>query len=216
MEFWTFWAAMLGVFSFLRNLLPKEYTQVFDSYVRRLLHALTPYVIFDVPEFHGAGGNEIYDHVEAYLSSTTAIAAHHVNLCRPKNATQNTFSLAHHESIQEEFMGAKVWWSHEVSSRQPKGFAASWDEAGSLDEKRKYTLKIKKADKSRILEPYVQHVIDVAKTVRERSRDRLLYTNFKVGKGCVCSPPLLSLSLPSKAKNYIFCAKPMLNNGVFG
>ena len=94
-------------------------------------------------------------------------------------------------------MGAKVWWSHDVSSRQPKGFAASWDEAGSLDEKRKYTLKIKKADKSRILEPYVQHVIDVAKTVRERSRDRLLYTNFKVGKGCVC----LSLSLfPQKVR----------------
>ena len=37
----------------------------------------------------------------------TAIAAHHVNLCRANNATHNMSSLARLKSIQEEFMGAK-------------------------------------------------------------------------------------------------------------
>ncbi|KAG0568366.1 hypothetical protein KC19_6G014600 [Ceratodon purpureus] len=180
MELWTFWAAMLGVLSFLRSLLPKEYGFMFDTWIRRALSHLTPYVLFDIPEFYGAGGNEIYDYVQSYLSSSTAIAAQHVNLCRPKNATQNTFSLAHHETVEETFMGAKVWWSHEISTRQQP--TMTWGDQVN-DEKRKYTLKIRKKDKSRILDQYVQHVMDVAKSVKELARDRLLYTNIKNGSG---------------------------------
>lgn len=100
MELWTFLASMFGVLAFVQNLLPKEFRQSFDAYFSRAIHYFNPYVFFDVPEFYGAGGNEIYDHVQTYLSSTTAIAAHHVNICRPKNATQNTFSLANNELIE--------------------------------------------------------------------------------------------------------------------
>lgn len=52
-----------------------------------------------------------------------------------------------------------------------------------MDEKRKYTLKMRKGDKSRVLEAYVQHIIDVAGEVKDRSRDRLLYTNIKTTNG---------------------------------
>lgn len=180
MEIWTFWAAMLGVLSFLRGLLPKEYGYMFDTWIRRALSHITPYVLFDIPEFYGAGGNEIYDYVQSYLSSSTAIAAQHVNLCRPKNATQNTFSLAHHETVEDTFMGAKVWWTHEISTRQQP--TLQWGDNVN-DEKRKYTLKIRKKDKTRILDKYVQHVMDIAKSEKELSRDRLLYTNIRNGSG---------------------------------
>lgn len=178
MELWTFWAAMLGVLSFLRNLLPKEYGSMFDTWIRRAINRFMPYVFFDIPEFYGAGNNEIYDYVQSYLSSYSAIAAGRVNLCRPKNATRNTFTLAHHETVEDTFMGTKVWWTHTVSLRQQT--AIQWGSTPS-DEKRKFTLKILKKDKNRLLQPYVQHVIDVAKTEREMSRDRLLYTNIKNG-----------------------------------
>jgi chaperone BCS1 len=178
MEFWTFWAAMLGVLSFLRNLLPKEYGHMFDTWMRRAVSRFMPYVFFDIPEFYGAGNNEIYDYVQSYLSSSTAIAAGHVNLCRPKNATQNTFSLAHHETVEDIFMDTKVWWTHEVSQRQQSGI--QWG-AVPNDEKRKYTLKMRKKDKSKVLDLYVQHVMDIAKSEKELSRDRLLYTNVKNG-----------------------------------
>lgn len=196
MEFWTFWAAMLGVASFLRNLLPKEYGYMFDTWIRRALSRFMPYVLFDIPEFYGAGNNEIYDYVQSYLSSSTAIAAQHVNLCRPKNATQNTFSLAHHETVEDTFMGTKVWWTHAVSQRQQP--AIQWSSSPN-DEKRKFTLKIRKKDKSRLLEPYVQHVMDVAKTEKELSRDRLLYTNVKNGSGgyYISQPSFLLMLHPS-------------------
>lgn len=78
-------------------------------------------------------------------------------------------------------MGAKLWWTHEVTAHQSGGGGVvNWrGMGGGHDEKRKYTLKIRKADKARMLDAYVQHVMDIAKEVRERSRDRLLYTNLK-------------------------------------
>lgn len=117
---------------------------------------------------------------QSYLSSTSAANAQRMSLCRPKNATQNIFTLAHNETIEETFLDAKLWWTHEVTARQSGGGGGlSWRGMGSSDEKRKYTLKIRKADKGRMLEAYVQHVMDVAKGVRESSRDRLLYTNLR-------------------------------------
>ncbi|CAK9208331.1 unnamed protein product [Sphagnum jensenii] len=167
------------VISFVASILPSEYRRILDTWAKSLANYLTPYAFFEVPEFYGAGGNEIYDHVQTYLSSSTAIAAHHVSLCRPKNATRNTFSLAHNESIEEEFMGVNLWWTHHVSQRQ--GNTVNWGDV-PLDEKRTYTLKIRKTDKTRVLEPYVEHVIATAKNLKDRTRDRLLYTNVK-GKG---------------------------------
>lgn len=72
MELWTFWAATLGVLGFLQALLPNEYTTIFHTWVRRLLHQFMPYVFFDIPEFYGAGGNEIYDHVQVSAKSFNA------------------------------------------------------------------------------------------------------------------------------------------------
>lgn len=73
-------------------------------------------------------------------------------------------------------MGTKVWWQHNVSVRQQQGI--SWSEVPN-DEKRSYTLKIRKADKAKVLEPYVEHVMKTSTGLKHRSRDRLLYTNIK-------------------------------------
>jgi chaperone BCS1 len=177
MEFWTLLAIIPGLFAFIHNILPPQYAQIFDTWVKSLVNYFSPYAFLDVPEFYGAGGNDVYDYVEEYLSSSTALAAQHVSLCRPKNATQNTFSLAHNESIMKQFMGVNVWWTHRVSQRQGTNF--SWPGDAPQDEKRTYTLKIRKSHKSRVLEPYVEHVIATAKKVKDQTRDRLLYTNVK-------------------------------------
>ncbi|CAK9869675.1 unnamed protein product [Sphagnum jensenii] len=176
-EFWTLLAIIPGLFAFIHNVLPPPYAQIFNTWVKTLVDYFSPYAFLDVPEFYGAGGNVVYDYVEEYLSSSTALAAQHVSLCRPKNATQNTFSLAHNESIMKQFMGVNVWWTHSVSPRQGTNF--SWPGDAPQDDKRTYTLKIRKSHKSRVLEPYVEHVIATAKKVKEQTRDRLLYTNVK-------------------------------------
>ncbi len=98
-------AIIPGLFAFIHNILPPQYGQIFDTWVKSLVDYFSPYAFLNVPEFYGAGGNVVYDYVQEYLSSSTALSAHHVSLCRPKNATQNTFSLAHNESIMKQFHG---------------------------------------------------------------------------------------------------------------
>jgi chaperone BCS1 len=165
------------LFALIHNILPPQYTQILDTWVKSLVNFFSPYAFLDVPEFYGAGGNDFYDCVEEYLSSSTALTAQHVSLCRPKNANRNTFSLAHNESIMKQFMGVNVWWTHRVSPRQ--GTNSSWPGEAPQDDKRTYRLQIRKSHKSRVLEPYVEHVIATAKKVKDQTRDRLLYTNVK-------------------------------------
>lgn len=69
MELWTFWAAILGMVGFMQNLLPKEYASFFQTWVRKSVNYFIPYVLFEIPEFYGAGCNEIYDHVQASSDS---------------------------------------------------------------------------------------------------------------------------------------------------
>ena len=70
MELWTFWAAILGMVGFMQNLLPKEYANFFQTWVRKSINYFIPYVLFEIPEFYGAGSNEIYDHVQASSHSS--------------------------------------------------------------------------------------------------------------------------------------------------
>ena len=179
----TFWAggSILGALSLLLRFFPEEYLAMFNAWMRKIVQYFNPYVQFEIPEFSGAGNNEIYDYVEAYLSSSTAIAAEKVSLCRPKNASHNTFSLGNHENLEDNsFMNTKVWWTHEIIPRMSPRIDL-WDTT-PVDDRRRYILRIRKQDKDRVLEPYVQHVIETAKLEKERTRDRLLYTNLK-GEG---------------------------------
>lgn len=47
------------------------------------------------------------------------------------------------------------------------------------DERRKYVLKIHKKDKTRIVGPYMDHILKQAKEIRRQNRERLLYTNSR-------------------------------------
>lgn len=173
-----FWMGVLGVLGFVRGLIPPEYLRVYNQWVRHVLHYLLLDARFDIHEFEGGAQNEIYDEVQMYLTKVTSTRAQHVNLCRPKNATQTTFTLANNESLEDSFMGARVWWTHNLEERKQQPLF-SYSGEGTQDEKRMFSLHLRKGDKDRVLAAYMQHVKEVAATVREQSRDRLLYTNHK-------------------------------------
>ena len=172
-----FWMGVLGVLGFVHGLIPSEYHRVYNQWVRRVLHYIFLDATFDIPEFEGGAENEVYDEVQMYLTKVTSTRAQHVNLCRPKNATQMTFTLAHNETLEDSFMGARIWWTHILEDRKQQAIF-SFSE-GAQDQRRMFSLQLRKRDKDRVLEAYMQHVKKVAETVREQSRDRLLYTNQK-------------------------------------
>ncbi|KAL6846525.1 hypothetical protein ACP4OV_023973 [Aristida adscensionis] len=181
-EYWTALASLMGAFAFLQGVaaavFPAELRAAVARLLGRLTRALSPYCYFDVMEMEGMSTNEIYEAVHLYLSSSAAPAAGaRLSLSRPLNASSFTFGLAASDRVVDAFRGAAVAWEHVVAPRQGNGF--SW--RPMPEEKRRFTLRIRRGDRDRLLPAYLDHILAEAKAIRRRSQDRLLYTNARGG-----------------------------------
>ncbi|CAN6224538.1 unnamed protein product [Urochloa humidicola] len=181
-EYWTALASLMGAFAFLQGVLhavfPAELRAAVARLLGRLTRGLSPYCYFDVTEMDGMSTNEIYDAVQLYLSSTAAPASGaRLSLSRPLNASSFTFGLAASDRVADSFAGAAVTWEHVVAPRQGQGF--SWRPLP--EEKRRFTLRIRRGDRDKLLPAYLDHILASAAEIRRRSQDRLLYTNARGG-----------------------------------
>uniref|UniRef100_A0A0D9XE06 AAA+ ATPase domain-containing protein n=1 Tax=Leersia perrieri TaxID=77586 RepID=A0A0D9XE06_9ORYZ len=181
-EYWTWLASVMGAVVFLQGVLhavfPAELRAAVARLVARATRAFSPYCYFDVTETEGMSTNEIYDAVQLYLSSNAAPAAGaRLSLSRHHNASSFTFGLAASDRVHDAFLGAAVTWEHVVAPRQSQGF--SWRPLP--EEKRRFTLRIRRGDRDKLLPAYLDHILAAAAEIRRRSQDRLLYTNARGG-----------------------------------
>lgn len=181
-EYLTALASLMGAFAFLQGVLhtvfPAELRAAVSRLLGRLTRAFSPYCYFDVTEMDGLSTNEIYDAVQLYLSSTAAPASGaRLSLSRPLNASSFTFGLAASDRVADTFAGASVTWEHVVAPRQGQGF--SWRPLP--EEKRRFTLRIRRGDRDKLLPAYLDHILAAAADIKRRSQDRLLYTNARGG-----------------------------------
>ncbi|KAF0911345.1 hypothetical protein E2562_008233 [Oryza meyeriana var. granulata] len=181
-EYWTSLASVMGAVAFLQGVLhavfPAELRAAVARLMGRVTRAFSPYCYFDVTETEGMSTNEIYDAVQLYLSSSAAPAAGaRLSLSRPHNASSFTFGLAASDRVFDDFRGAAVTWEHVVAPRQSQGF--SWRPLP--EEKRRFTLRIRRGDRDKLLPAYLDHILAAAADIRRRSQDRLLYTNARGG-----------------------------------
>ncbi|XP_051187702.1 AAA-ATPase At4g25835-like [Lolium perenne] len=181
-EYWTALASLMGAVAFMQGFLHAVFPPELRAAVARLLGRMTrsfsPYCYFDVTETDGMSNNEIYDAVQLYLSSTAAPSSGaRLSLTRPHNASSFTFGLAASDRVVDAFLGAAVTWEHVVAPRQSGGF--SWRPLP--EEKRRFTLRIRRGDRDKLLPAYLDHILATAQEIRRRSQDRLLYTNARGG-----------------------------------
>ncbi|KAL5995413.1 hypothetical protein ACLOJK_025473 [Asimina triloba] len=172
-QMWSF----LGLLTVLQNVLPSRILSLLHSLWESLQDSLSPYSYFDIPEFNGycaVDVNELYRHVTLYLnslhptttSSSSSSSSPRLTLTRPKNSTRVSFTVAPNHTLEDTFMGHRVWWTHHVDTVQD-----------SLEEKRSFSLKIPKRDRNRILSAYLDAISARAHEFERVSRERRLYTN---------------------------------------
>lgn len=171
MEFSCMWT-IFGCLAFVRSLLPVEIVEALTRWLRKLNSHLVPYVVFEIPEFEGSSINELYKNVQLHLTAKNLCRnARKTVLCRVKNSTNTTSTLAGGEGVMETFEGAKIWWTHAVH-----GFKTS---DGSSQDHRSYTLKIHKRDRDRIIPAYLDEIRENAYNFMFKNREMLLYSNSK-------------------------------------
>ncbi|KAK4853943.1 hypothetical protein QYF36_016730 [Acer negundo] len=180
-EYWTSLASLLGVLAFCQSLLqvifPPELRFAFLKLFNRIFNVFSTYCYFDITEIDGVNTNELYNAVQLYLSSSVSISGSRLSLTRALNSSAITFGLSNNDCIYDSFNGVTVLWEHVVAPRQTQTF--SW--RPMPEEKRGFTLRIRKKDKSLILDLYLDFIMEKANDIRRKNQDRLLYTNSRGG-----------------------------------
>ncbi|KAK3437682.1 hypothetical protein EUGRSUZ_C02297, partial [Eucalyptus grandis] len=179
-ESWTSLASLLGTLAFcqtfLQLVLPPELWLASLKFLTRALRCFS-YCYFDVAEMDGVNTNELYNAVHLYLGSfaSTSASASRLSLTRARNSSVTTFGLSSNDSIADVFDGVAVQWEHKATQRQPQ--PSSWRSVP--DEKRSFTLRIKKRKKDRILNSYLDHIMDKANDICRNNQERLIYTTSR-------------------------------------
>ncbi|KAL5066031.1 hypothetical protein RYX36_027768 [Vicia faba] len=180
-EYWTSLASILGVFAFCQTILqtvfPPELRFATAKLLNKIFNCFSSYCYFEITEIDGVNTNELYNAVQLYLSSSVSITGNRLSLTRAVNSSAFTFGLANNDSIVDTFNGVNVVWEHVVTQRNSQTF--SWRPLP--DEKRGFTLRIKKKDKCLILNNYLDYIMEKASDIRRKNQDRLLYTNSRGG-----------------------------------
>ncbi|KAF8400259.1 hypothetical protein HHK36_013556 [Tetracentron sinense] len=171
---WKSIGSVLATFMFVRTaileFLPPEIYQVLKRLFSRIFSSLQPSVSIIVEEFDKSVTNEVYEAVQFYLSSQCFSSAQVLKLSRPKNSKNLTFTMDANQMLHDTFDGFKVNWSfHTVEKKSSSGILGYPTRFYQLSFHPKYKEKIHSA--------YIPHVMEVAKIIEFKNRERKLYTN---------------------------------------
>ncbi|KAK8500411.1 hypothetical protein V6N13_028106 [Hibiscus sabdariffa] len=101
--------------------------------------------------------NQLHHKVWVYLNSLTSVEdSDFTNLFTGKKPNEIVLRLDPNQIIEDDFLGAKIFWINEDDN---------------------LVLKIRKADKRRVLRPYLQHIHSVSDDLEDQKRDLKLYMN---------------------------------------
>lgn len=133
------------------------------------------YQCFRVPElYEDMLENPLYRKVSLYLHSLPSLEdSDFTNLITRKKNNDIVLCLDPKQTIEDDFLGARVFWLNEG------------DEKSVSSRNRAFILKIRKADKRRILRPYLQHIHTIADEIEQQEkRDlRLFMITDPIGGG---------------------------------
>ncbi|KAF8035402.1 hypothetical protein BT93_C1435 [Corymbia citriodora subsp. variegata] len=171
-ESWTSLTSPLGQ-TLLQVVLPPELRSASLRFLKRTLGCYSSHCYFEINENDGVNTNELYNAVQIYLSSIASASCSRLSLTRARNSRATTFGLSNNDRVADVFDGVAVQWEHVVTQRHSQ--TSSWQ--SQPDEKRSFTLRIRKHDKDLILNSYLDYIMDKAKDIHRNNRERLIYTN---------------------------------------
>ncbi|GAB4861557.1 hypothetical protein Ancab_036750 [Ancistrocladus abbreviatus] len=123
-----------------------------------------------VPEFNdNFQENQLYRRVSLYVNSLESLEdSNFTNLFGGTKSNEILLSLNPNQTIEDNFLSARVWWTNEVTRDDVVGVV-----------QRAFVLRIRKRDKRRILRPYLQHIHTVTEEIEQRRKEVRLYSNIE-------------------------------------
>ncbi|KAE9605759.1 putative ATPase, AAA-type, core, AAA-type ATPase domain-containing protein [Lupinus albus] len=155
---------IIVVLFFFRVLLFKTgLIHTFNKFITTIQDSFHVYQYLKVPEFNqNMQYNLLYAKLSLYLNSLPSIEdSDCINLVTGTNQNDIVLSLHANQTIHDSFLGATLFWLSEQNE---------------LDRTGSFVLKIRKADKRRLLRPYLNHIHAIVDEIEnQRKRDLRLF-----------------------------------------
>ncbi|KAH7352951.1 hypothetical protein KP509_19G071600 [Ceratopteris richardii] len=172
---------LMGFFALLQTLIPPPLRKYIDQGLRMLWGKLfpgeDPCMEIEVEErvVHGYTTNKLYRQVGVYLGSLRSSLNKQARLrvCRSVEGGPLSFSLHDNESIDDNFEGVQVSWTHSVKEKESPENSHRY----SNPTQRSFILRFRKTDRAVILPAYLDHISDAAAAIERKNARRYLYTN---------------------------------------
>ncbi|CAK9184743.1 unnamed protein product [Ilex paraguariensis] len=168
-------ASFMFVWAIIQRYCPPELRRYLEKSTNRLTTFFNPYIQISIHEFTGSNlkPHKAYGRVEAYLSVNSSKSAKKLKAEMVKGSSKLVLSIDDHEKVTDEFRGVKVWWVSGKVGSSARPMSMYHPEP----EKRYYRLTFHKKHRETVTESYLEHVMQIGKEIRGRSRRRKLYTN---------------------------------------
>ncbi|KAJ6737899.1 BCS1 AAA-TYPE ATPASE [Salix koriyanagi] len=142
---------------------------------RKLVNFVNPYVEITFLEYTGERlkRSDAFLAIQNYLSTSSTENAKRLKADVVNESQSVVLSMDDHEEVTDVFNGVKVWWAS--GKIPPQSKTISW--FAGTEEKRYYKLTFHKHYRQIITKSYLQHVLKEGKEIKEKNRQRMLYTN---------------------------------------
>ncbi|MED6184136.1 hypothetical protein PIB30_044490 [Stylosanthes scabra] len=182
-ELGTLMATTMFVYTMFLRLVPPPLRNRIQRFYRKITHYFHPYIRIKFHEFTGESyfmRSEAYTAIQTYLGEHSSKQASRLKAEEAKRSNNSNtplvLSMDDNEEIVDEFEGIKVKWiSHKIIKKNTGSFSLY----SSADEKRYYKLSFHRSYRDIIVESYLNHVLEEAKTIEMKNRELKLYSNSK-------------------------------------
>ncbi|KAJ9672441.1 hypothetical protein PVL29_025879 [Vitis rotundifolia] len=174
--------SMVGSTMFMWAMFQNHFPQRLGDFIGRcyqkLVNFFYPYIEITFDEFTGKWGarSEAYKDIQTYLGYKSTRQASKLKGGLVKNSRSLVLGIDDHEEVVDVFQGVQVWCISGKQNLNRKSISI-YPVRGQSYDRRYYTLTFHKRHWDLISGPYLNYVLREGKALKDRNRQKKLYTN---------------------------------------
>ncbi|XP_047310144.1 AAA-ATPase At3g28510-like [Impatiens glandulifera] len=173
-------AGLLFVLTTIQQYFPQQLKHYLGKWFNiRVLGFVYPYIKLKINEHSNGRRNEVYYAIKTYLSSKSTDHARRLKADMIKNTKSIAISFEDCEEVLDEFKGIKIWYRvlQEDTNTEIQTSTFYAQRSQQVPEYKSYELIFHKRHKDVVVGAYLEHVVEQAKEIGLRNRQRKIYTN---------------------------------------
>ncbi|PKI45229.1 hypothetical protein CRG98_034407 [Punica granatum] len=174
-------AAMMVFRSMAYNLFPKEVLEYFNASIKHYIARLTFRLTLVIDEYEGLEMNEVYEAAELVFASRISTGLTRLRVSKPEKQKEFSVLRETNTEIVDKFNRVELRWVPSFRKVDTMKVKQEVGESSYIGKIRYFELSFHKNHKDMVINSYLPHLIEVAKSLKQQKKTLILFTNS--GKG---------------------------------